>query len=477
MSQTANVRDNKSAIRKEAPASKTVKKKSATKMRFLRYFNLLVIAGILGLIIAGIKYFGTDKIKRNASVTIQFTYDGAAKNLTPTGEKFSINGILSNQVLNKALNETGLSQKYTAEKIKASLVVTGQYPADVIDKIKDFNSLYDFSESRAVSLTNYYPTSYKVVLYDDFDPSVSSSDMEKLIKAIGQTYKDYFINNYIYAYNPESLQNLMTLDNYDFAYRIKIIKLHLQMIKNYATEMYAKNNAFRSSGLGFNDIVIKCKNLESDSVSNIEASVMTDVLTVSATRLRNQYEYEIKTLESEKECKNINLEEINGLIASYELDSYMYFSSGDSVVKVERNSKDTYEALVEKKKELTERIVEIDSEIEKYNSFLNDMKSASVSTEDKKNAISEQIMNTYNKTVEIEKQFRDMIADYNATLVAEESVNLKENRFVSGRLFSTGFIVTAIKCAAPLCIIVIILCSLHAFLVERRKYKKETAAV
>ena len=468
--------NNKSAVRSDVKTTKPAKKRSAATKRYLRYLSLIVIAGIIGVIIALVKYFGPDKIKRYSSVTIQFTYDGAAKNLTPTGEKFSIGGITSDQVLNDAIASVGLSSKYTAESLRSSIVVKGQYPADVIDKIKDFNSLYNFSESQQVSINNYYPTTYNVVLYDDFDTGVSSSDMQRLIKAIGETYRNYFISNYIYSYNPEQIQNMLTIDNYDFAYRIRIIKLHLQEIKNYASEMYEKDKAFKSGSLSFNDIVIKCRNLENDAISNIEAAVMTDVLSVSATRLRNQYEYEIKTLENEKQYKNTNLEEINGLIDSYQLDGIMYLGSGDAMVKVERNSKKTYEELVDQKKELTERIVEIDSEIDKYKSFINDMNDAAFSTDAKKKLITEQIQAAYDKTVEIEKLFADMIADYNATLVAEESVNVKENRFVSGKLFSTGFIVTAIKCAAPLCIIVMILCALHAFLVERKKYKKEVQA-
>lgn len=472
-----SVKDNKSAVRSDVKTTKPANKRSAAAKRYLRYLSLIVIAGIIGVIIALVKYFGPDKIKRNSSVTIQFTYDGAAKNQTPTGEKFSIDGIKSDQVLNDAIASVGLASKYTADALRSSIVVKGQYPADVIDKIKDFNSLYNFGESRDVSINNYYPTTYSIVLYDDFDPSVSSSDMEKLIKAIGETYRNYFINNYIYSYNPEKIQEMLVLDNYDFAYRIRIIKLHLQEIKNYASEMYEKDKAFRSGSQSFNDIVIKCRNLENDAIGNIEAAVMTDVLSVSAARLRNQYEYEIKILENEKAHKNANLEELDGLIDSYELDGIMYFGSGDAMVKVDRNSKETYEKLVDMKKELTERIVEIDSEIEKYKSFITDMDAASLSTEAKKTLISGQIQNAYDKTVEIEKLFSDMVADYNATLVAEESVDVKENRFVSGKIFSAGFILMAVKCAAPLCIIVMIICSFHAFLVERKKYAKRNQEV
>ena len=90
-----SVKDNKSDLRDETKAVKPAKKRSAAARRYLTYLGLIVIVGVIGIIIALFKYFGTDKIKRNASVTIQFTYDGAAKNLTPTGEKFSINGVTS----------------------------------------------------------------------------------------------------------------------------------------------------------------------------------------------------------------------------------------------------------------------------------------------------------------------------------------------------------------------------------------------
>jgi predicted nuclease with TOPRIM domain len=150
----------------------------------------------------------------------------------------------------------------------------------------------------------------------------------------------------------------------------------------------------------------------------------------------------------------------------------MFFGSGDAVVKVERNSKDTYEKLIKLKKELAERIVEIDSEIQKYKTYINDMNSASSATESMKTLINNQISDAFTRFAEIEELFDGMVSDYNGTLVAEETVNLEKNRFVSGKLFSSGFIVTAIKCAGPLCIIVMIICAFHAFLVERKKYAR-----
>ena len=56
-----SVKDNKSAIRSDVkPVKPAAKKKSAATRRYLRYLTLIVIAGIIGVIIALVKYFGPD---------------------------------------------------------------------------------------------------------------------------------------------------------------------------------------------------------------------------------------------------------------------------------------------------------------------------------------------------------------------------------------------------------------------------------
>ena len=76
-----------------------VSQKSAP--RLIKYLVCIVIAGVIGLIIACTKYFGTEKADRYSSAVIEFTYDGAAQNLTPSGQKFSIEAITGDDVLEK----------------------------------------------------------------------------------------------------------------------------------------------------------------------------------------------------------------------------------------------------------------------------------------------------------------------------------------------------------------------------------------
>ena len=454
--------------KEKAPA----KKHSAYKRRLLRYLVLVCIAGIIGVIIASVKFFGSEKIRRNASAYIEFTYDGAAQNLTPTGEKFSIDAIYSDKVLDAAIEKAGLTGKYTAESIKGSMAVDGSYPGDVIGKIKEYNSLYNFSESRNVSINDYYPTIFTVRLFDEFDTSISESSLNKLVQAIVDEYKDYFLNKYIYAFDMEEFDSLLEQNNYDYAQRVKILKRRLQILENYSGEMYELDTNFRQDGKSFNDIRIKCLEIENDSLNKAEASIMMDVLTISSEKLRNQYEYEKKLLENEKEYKTVNLEEINKLIENYQMDGILYIPSGDSLVKVDGNSKETYEKLVDKKREISDRLVEIEAEITRFDVYLKDMQKTSYGSSAKNQKIVAELESINQKIFEQRDSFKSMIKAYNDSKIPADALYVSDTGYQDAKLFSLSFILAVLKSAGPLCIIVILLCCLHAAFCEIREYKK-----
>ena len=254
---------------KKTETKKTSGNKKQTKSNIKKYILLVVAVGIIGIIIAAVKYFGKDKIKRNSSISIEFTYDGAAQNLTPSGEQFSISGLTDDKIIAEALEIEGLSDKYTTDAIRNSMTVSGQYPSDVINQIKDYDSLYDFSESRMVTLNDYYPTIYSIKLYDDFDANISDSAMNKLLNTIVECYKKYFINKYIYAYDATGFESLMELDKYDFSQRVKVLNYRMNLIEKYAGEMYSLNTNFKSKGMSFNDLLLKSRTLKNDSLSNV----------------------------------------------------------------------------------------------------------------------------------------------------------------------------------------------------------------
>ena len=70
---------------------KTTDKKTALQANWLKYLLILVVVAIFGIILSCVQYFKTDKIDRNASITIEFAYDGAYKNISsPEKDNISV---------------------------------------------------------------------------------------------------------------------------------------------------------------------------------------------------------------------------------------------------------------------------------------------------------------------------------------------------------------------------------------------------
>ncbi|MBO4415590.1 MAG: hypothetical protein J5824_06370, partial [Lachnospiraceae bacterium] len=425
-------------------------KNSKPASRFLKYLCFIVIAGVIGLIIASVKYFGTEKSERYSSVVLEFTYDGAARNQTPNGQRFSIEELTGDEVLETALSSLSLSDKYTAAMIRESLTVRGSYPKDVIERIKGYDSLFDFSSSREISMTDYYPTIYSISLYDDFDKNVSSDMMNKIVRAVADSYKDYFVKEYAYSFDMGDYDSLLILKDYDYRQQIKVLKQRLKMIEKYSSEMYAENSVFKKDGKSYNDIYLQCRDISNDSLSKLEASVTINALTVSSSRLRNQYKYEIELLNNELNNKMINLEELNSLIEQYQMDDILYITSGDSMVKVDSNSTRTYEDLVTRKREISDRIAEINTEIKEYELYLNDLTLAATSPAYDKEDLEDELINIEKLIDNIEDSFADMLSAYNEYIIPADAVTVGNSKNYSAKLLSAGFIVTAVKCAGPL---------------------------
>nr|MCR5684578.1 hypothetical protein [Lachnospiraceae bacterium] len=140
-------------------------------------FSMLIAAGLIGLIYAVFDYTLINPGKRSATVSIEFTYEGAANGLTPTGEILALDGVKNKDLIQDVLTELGLDGKYSIEAIQDSLDVKASYPDDVLARVQTYNSLYDFSASRDVQQENFYPTIVGITLYDDFDTSISEADM------------------------------------------------------------------------------------------------------------------------------------------------------------------------------------------------------------------------------------------------------------------------------------------------------------
>ena len=247
------------------------KQMNGQKTHWLRNTLCVLIAcGILGTILSAVLFL-TNPDKTYASASIQFSFDGAAKGLAPNGYPFGISAVASDEVLEKALKDAGMADRYTTEAVSGQIETSGVYPEDIVRQMMTYESLLDFSANRELTLSDYHPTLYTVKLYNGFDPKISKGDLEKLLNAIMDSYKAYFSE--VYAAGKNSVSIAYNLGDYDYPQQLTILTTTMEGAITYADEMYEKEPALRLNGQGFNNISVRLHSLIDTDISKLSADI------------------------------------------------------------------------------------------------------------------------------------------------------------------------------------------------------------
>ena len=464
---------------------------------------ILVFCVVLGLILTAVHFFG-DAEPASASVQIQFSFDGAANGLAPNSVSFDISDIFSDEVLSDALAASSLSDRLTPDELRPHIVTRGIYPDNMAEQVMSYESLLNFTSSRELTVSNYHPTAYSVSLYNVFDPSLSRAQLETLLSNIVVAYRNFFSTRYANNLVESALH--FDLDQYDYPQQLAIVEAQMSLLSEYAQEMYEKDPSFSLEGEGFNDIGIRYTNLVESDIGRMNANLTMNALTRDTVRLLIQYQYEIRNLNNQLEKKTQQLKSMDSLIDSYQKNEIIYLSTSDSLIKIDGNSSETYDSLVDARKEVADEITQINSDITtnqlKISDLISDTSSerenededpfaaaadtevqemtaeelaaaAAAAEEQSKRqiaALESSIANLLVKRDEVTAKFKKMLQAYNEQHINELTVSSSPMRYNAPRLFSGAFIKSAIKTAGPVCSIGFMVCMV--ILIADKKAKK-----
>ena len=450
---------------------------SKLKKRLKFGFVLLVIAGIIGLVIALIDFYAINPTQRSVSTSLAFNYDGATQNKMPNDEAFTIDGIKNDEIIESALADLGKKDAYTAESIRNSMTIMGAYPEDVIERISEYTSLYEFVDENDeiksttnVRKSNYYPTVYSITLYDDFNTKASESELEQILEKIVEKYKEYFLKNYVYVYSYDNTEEILGLEDLDYRLQLSYIRGKSDTLQSYAKQLYNKQQNFTYNGQNFNDFYVKCYDVERNIISRLEAVIMLKAYSKNPERLLNLYEYRISLLNNELKHQKDKLNEVQNLIDGYELDDTLYIMGGDSVVTIGSKAVGTYEELTGRRISINSRITSINEEITKYQEYIDDIKKAQQNSP-YLDTVKADIESANNKISQLETEFSDMVKAYNDYLVTADDIESTSIQFTSPKLISGSFIKRAIKFAAPLCLLAFIVFCAVMIADEKKRVK------
>lgn len=498
------------------------KQMNGQKTHWLRNTLCVLIAcGILGTILSAVLFL-TNPEKTYAAANVQFSFDGAAQGTAPNGYSFGISAVSSDEVVEKALEDAGMADRYSAEAVQGQIETSGVYPEDIVRQMMNYESLLDFSANRELTVSDYHPTLYTVKLYNGFDEKIPKGDLEKLLHAIMDSYKAYFSK--VYTAGQNSVSIAYNLEDYDYPQQLTILTTTMEDTIRYADEMYEKEPALRLNGQGFNDISVRLHSLIDTDISKLSADITMNALTKNTSRLITQYDYEIRSLTNQLNKKNDQLTHLDALIASYDKNEIIYLSTADSLTKIDGNSSETYDALVASRREVADEITTINNEISNYRLLLADLigedkaeeaekaaapavvsanaeadgtdgtvsestieeivvpertqeeleelaKAAEEAARKQIAALEMNISTLAAKREAVMKDFADLIRQYNDKYVNDATVSVFGYQYKAPSLLSGAFIKQTIKIAGVFCLVGFIVCII-LLINSRRKEEK-----
>lgn len=347
-------------MKKTSNAVKNSSEKKVSKIPAVwrRVICLLCCALVIGVIVSFVTFF-KDRSEDRISVTLQMSFDGAADGIAPNGYRFDVSELLSDEVLSNALKASSLDGKCTADEIRKCITVAGRYPEDIVNQTMSYDSLLDFTANRQLTIDKFHPTQFTVTLTNSANTKLTKAQMESLLKNIMTSYKEYFAQVSVMGKPGDSMP--LDLAGYDYAQQLEIIEQRIFIMMEYATELYTNEPSFRSNNIGFNDIAVRLNNLISNDINRISAKLTLNALTKDPERLLSQYRYELKNLNNQLAAQNKVLELVDKMVEAYEKAEILYISTQDALTKIDGNSSETYDKLVEIRKEIADSNTKLNS--------------------------------------------------------------------------------------------------------------------
>ena len=449
---------------------------------------VLIVCGLIGAALAAVLFFGESN-QTYVTSALQFSFDGAAEGKAPNGYAFDVSGITSDEVLEKALEASGLTETYTAEELRGSINVTGIYPERIAEQMTKYVSLLDTDANMQAALSDYHATRYSVTLYNNFDPKIGSGKLTELLQNILSNYRSYFAKTY--SASLETTDPITDLQEYDYAQQLEAIRTGVDQDNRFALEMQKLAPDFLLNKKSFGDIAVRYQNLGKD-IDRLEATITLNAVSKDRTRLQKRYEMEIRTQGFQLESLTEELERIDEQINTFEKDGIIYVSANGSLSRVGSETSDTYDRLVEKRKDVSDRIAEINAKIALYQARLDDMTGTAAKAGETTNEaedvtaveeltaaekaalradVEKKIDTLQAKRDAVRNEFAAMLDAYAAQEINEKTVSVSELKYKSPSILSGAFIVKAIKTAGPICAIGFMICMV-LLIISRRKEEK-----
>lgn len=352
--------------------------------KFLAFW--IVLAILVGILIPVYSVvFAADQHKK-LRASISFNYDGIEKGLAPDGNAFDVFTVKNPAVIQETLEELNMPLD-ELERIRQAITINGVIPAEDIDEITMYKSIYEQGNLNAgVSMIDrsVNPTQYTVT-FDYAKTSFSGTEAVNFLNTMLNKYREYFFQ--IYGFN-QALGNAVTaLDysTYDYAQAVDIFDSSLATLGDYVAALAEQDQThFRSSETGytFSDLSYAISTLQQVDLDQLSSYITINNVTKDKNSLIAYYNYRIETLARSRNIAQEELDQLNESIKNYEKDIVIIYSGEQDPSQYSQGSA-AYDSMFDKKIKAQNTVSTATQQINMYQQRANALKSKSTADQDK----------------------------------------------------------------------------------------------
>ncbi|MDD4564175.1 MAG: hypothetical protein PHE79_01620 [Eubacteriales bacterium] len=293
----------------------------------------------------------------SAYTSMTIAFKGAGKGLDPQGNRFDINELKNKDILQKAIDETGMADSLTVDELKRRLYILPQAKADTLKELLTLTTITGKTQDTKERIV--YPTSFTVGLKDMGIPSPFES--RKLLDNIMKAYQVHLKVKYLSDTLSEPAYTLEELLKLDYPEMMMVLNQEAESMLLYIG-FYANNEPLftsKTTGLSFPDLYQQAVLLKDTDIGNMRSLVDYFELTEDAERRMLYADTMLKragVIANKLYGEQLTAEEI---IQIYDNSSNYIFASGESVpVNLEPVENQFYGDLIK-------------ALVDKQNSFIN----------------------------------------------------------------------------------------------------------
>ncbi len=250
-----------------------------------KYLRFILLCSLIGLLLAML--IASKMQSYTASVSIEYTYDGAESGLDPLGEKLDVYEITSPTVIENALKEmnTDLTVEEVRNNISISPVVTSS-TLEIQQALKEKGEDYEV-----------FPVEYNISF--NYPGKYGKDFGNQMLYNILRSYDTYFSQQYLDMKLIPDITQIVDFNHMDYMEICELLDVQLSEINTILEGLEKEDITYRSPKTGLNFTALKSYfyNLRVQEYDKLYANVRSGLLAKDRETLLKRYQSKVENLQ------------------------------------------------------------------------------------------------------------------------------------------------------------------------------------